>query len=90
VVTTLAGGVALAVLPRGALAAVPALADFPALPLADFPALPLAEGTSGVTGPHGDTLGALLLVMCLALGLILLCRPSGRHAESKLEKLDEE
>jgi hypothetical protein len=50
----------------------------------------LAEGTAGIQGPHGDTLPALLLVLCLALGLILLCRSSGRRAESKLEKLEEE
>jgi hypothetical protein len=50
----------------------------------------LSEGTSGIRGPHGDTVPALLLVLCLALGLILLCRPSGRRAESKLEKLDDE
>jgi hypothetical protein len=40
--------------------------------------------------PHSDTLPALLLVLCLALPLVLLCRSSGRRAESKLEKLDEE
>jgi hypothetical protein len=50
----------------------------------------LAEGTSGIQGPHGDTLPALLLVLCLALALVLLCRSSGRSTESKLEKLDEE
>ena len=41
-------------------------------------------------GPHSDTLPALLLVLCLALPLVLLCRSSGRSAESKLEKLDED
>lgn len=65
-----------------------AMAAFSAVAL--FPAVALAEGTSGVQGPHGDTLPSLLLVLCLALALILLCRPSGRHAESKLDKLDEE
>ncbi len=50
----------------------------------------LAQGTSGQTGPHGDTLPALLLVLCLALGMVLLCRSSGRSSESKLERLDEE
>jgi hypothetical protein len=41
-------------------------------------------------GPHSDTLPALLLVLCLALPLVLLCRSSGRRAESKLEKLDDD
>jgi hypothetical protein len=50
----------------------------------------LAEGTSGIRGPHGDTVPALLLVLCLALGLILLCRSAGRRTESKLEKLEDE
>jgi hypothetical protein len=41
-------------------------------------------------GPHSDTLPALLLVLCLALPLVLLCRSSGRRSESKLEKLDDD
>jgi hypothetical protein len=50
----------------------------------------LAEGTSGQLGPHSDTLPSMLLVLCLALAMVLLCRSSGRSSESKLEKLDEE
>jgi hypothetical protein len=58
--------------------------------LASFPAVARAEGTSGIAGPHGDTWPALLIILCVVAGLILLVRPSGRHAESKLEKLDED
>ena len=58
--------------------------------MATCPGEALAEGTNGLSGPHGDTWPALLVILCLALGLVLLVRSSGRHAESKLEKLDEE
>jgi hypothetical protein len=55
-----------------------------------MPAAARAEGITPIAGPHGDTLASLLVVLCVALSLILLCRPSGRYVESKLEKFEEE
>ena len=55
-----------------------------------FPDQAWAEGTSGIQGPHGDTIPSLLVILLVVAGLILLVRSSGRHAESKLEKLDED
>jgi hypothetical protein len=55
-----------------------------------LPTAAWAEGTSGIQGPHGDTMASLLVVLCVALSMILLCRSSGRYAESKLDKIDDE
>jgi hypothetical protein len=44
------------------------------------------------TGPrvHSDALPYLLVVLCLALALILLCRSSSRSKDLRLEELDED
>jgi hypothetical protein len=44
------------------------------------------------TGPtvHGDTIPYLLVLLCLALGFILLCRSSSRSKEVRLDELDED
>jgi hypothetical protein len=43
------------------------------------------------TGPnvHGDTIPYLLVLLCVALAFILLCRSSSRSKEIRLEDLDE-
>jgi hypothetical protein len=43
------------------------------------------------TGPnvHGDTIPYLLVLLCVALAFILLCRSSSRSKEIRLEDLDD-
>ncbi|HZZ27595.1 MAG TPA: hypothetical protein VFE46_06260 [Pirellulales bacterium] len=55
-----------------------------------LPKTALADTANALNGPHGDTVPALVVILCLALALIIVVRSSGRHTESKLEKYDEE
>ena len=42
------------------------------------------------TGPlHSDAMPYLLILFCLALGLIVVCRSANRSPEIRLEDLDE-
>ena len=58
--------------------------------LALSPAAALAETVQAGPATHSETLPYIEVVICLALGLILLCRSSGRRAEMNLEELDED
>jgi len=39
---------------------------------------------------HSDVMAYMLIVFCVALGMIILCRSAGRTTEVRLEDLDEE
>ena len=47
--------------------------------------------TQPPAGPgHSDVMAYMLIVFCVALGMIIVCRSAGRTAEVRLEELDEE
>lgn len=58
--------------------------------LAWAPSTALAADTP--TGPkvHSDAIPYLLIVLCLALALILLCRSSSRSKDLRLDDLDDD
>jgi hypothetical protein len=58
--------------------------------LATWPSIAFAAETQ--TGPkvHSDALPYLLIVLCLALALILLCRSSSRSKDLRLDDLNED
>ncbi|MCC7086692.1 MAG: hypothetical protein IT427_16960 [Pirellulales bacterium] len=51
-----------------------------------------AQAAYQTQGPavHGDTIPYLLVILCLALAFILLCRSSSRSKEVRLDDYDED
>ena len=43
-----------------------------------------------VTGPHDLVVPYVVVVLCVALGMIVLCRSANRSSDVKLDDLDEE
>ena len=43
-----------------------------------------------VTAPHDPVVPYVIVVLCIALGMIVLCRSANRSTDVKLEDLDEE
>jgi hypothetical protein len=61
---------------------------WPAVTLAQSPLTPLAPlMAQGV--PHADTVPYVIVVFCLILGFIIVCRTANRSAESRLDDLEE-
>jgi hypothetical protein len=58
--------------------------------IASIPEIAFAQAAPAPTGPlHSDAMPYLLIVFCLALGLIVVCRSANRSPEIRLEDLDE-
>ena len=58
--------------------------------IASMPQMAFAQAPAAPTGPlHSDAMPYLLIVFCLALGLIVVCRSANRSPEIRLEDLDE-
>lgn len=55
------------------------------------PFVALAEHSQpGPPEPRSDGVGYLLVLFCVALSVIILCRTSNRNPEARLEKLEED
>jgi hypothetical protein len=54
-----------------------------------FPRAAWAQAQPPAQG-HSDVMAYMLLVFCIALGMIMVCRSAGRTSEVRLEELDEE
>jgi hypothetical protein len=54
------------------------------------PSAAYAASTQPAAPTHNHTLPYLLVMLCLALALILLCRSASRSKDLRLEELDED